>query len=364
MAEEGLEPTDKIREDNEMSLKMILLMTIRWWRYILTKWIIFLIIGIFGGLLGLLYVYFKKPTYQAETTFVLEDEKGGNGMLTQLGGLANLAGIDAGGGGGGLFQGENIIQLYRSRSMIQKTLLSEVEYDGSRRLLIDHYIEFNGLKEQWLNDDKLKNIEFSFKNDQKLSRLHDSIMATIVQSIKKDYLTVIKPDKKLNIIKVEVKSKNELFAKAFNDQIVKNVNDFYVQTKTKKASQNLEILQNQTDSVRSVLSGAIYATATFTDAIPNLNLTRQVLRAPVQKSQFSAEVNKVILSELVKNLELAKLSLRKETPLIQVIDAPILPLANDKIGKLKGAIGGTACLIIILLIFFSLKFLFNNIQSE
>lgn len=38
---------------------------------------------------------------------------------------------------------------------------------------------------------------------------------------------------------------------------------------------------------------------------------------------------------------MAKVTLRKETPLIQVIDRPILPLPKEKFGKAKGIfIGG------------------------
>src|SRR5690606_27420794 len=66
----------------------------------------------------------------------------------------------------------------------------------------------------------------------------------------------------------------------------------------------------------------------------------QVLRTPVQRSQFSAEANRAILMELIKNLEMAKMALRKETPLIQVIDYPVLPLKKEKLGKLNGVILG------------------------
>ena len=47
-----------------------------------------------------------------------------------------------------------------------------------------------------------------------------------------------------------------------------------------------------------------------------------------------------ILTELVKQNELAKVALRKETPLIQVIDQPILPLKKEKFGKAKGIVLG------------------------
>jgi len=39
-------------------------------------------------------------------------------------------------------------------------------------------------------------------------------------------------------------------------------------------------------------------------------------------------------------LELAKITLRKETPLIQLIDQPILPLEKDKLGRFKSLIIG------------------------
>ena len=42
----------------------------------------------------------------------------------------------------------------------------------------------------------------------------------------------------------------------------------------------------------------------------------------------------------MKQTELAKVTLRKETPLIQVIDRPILPLPNDQFGKSKGIVLG------------------------
>ena len=52
------------------------------------------------------------------------------------------------------------------------------------------------------------------------------------------------------------------------------------------------------------------------------------------------QANTAILTELVKQSELAKVTLRKDTPLIQVIDRPILPLVKEKFGKAKGILLG------------------------
>jgi hypothetical protein len=341
---------------NEISLKDLFSVINKWYKYLLTKWIVIVFFGLAGGVLGFFYASSRKAVYTARTTFVLEDgEKVGG--LGQYAGLASMVGIDLG-GGGGIFQGDNILELYKSRKMIEKTLLSEVEFNGEKLLLIDRYIEFNKLRKAWSKTPDLKNIQFRPKtsdgNKLVFSRLQDSVMSSIITEINTNNLNVSKPDKKLSLIKAEVKSIDEFFSKSFNEQIVKNVNDFYIQTKTKRSLDNVTILQQKTDSVRNIMNGAIYASAAVSDATPNLNPTRQIQRiAPMQRSQFNAETNKSILSELVKNLEMSKIALRKETPLVQVIDEPVYPLDKSKFGKLKGIILGGflgGFLIVLLLI--------------
>lgn len=344
MIEENTKPEQPGRPNaintDEISLKDLILNCKKWIRYLLSKWVLIVVFGLVGSGIAIAYALLKKPNYTAVTTFVLEEGDRSSSGLGQYAGLISIAGIDLGSGGGGIFHGDNIIELYKSRTMVQKTLLTEISTAGKKELLIDRFIDFTGLKTKWCSKLGLKSIDFNVKEGQQLSRLQDSLLGKAVEMINKDNLVVTKPDKKLSIIKVEVNSKDEIFTKNFNDQIVQNVNDFYVQTKTKKALQNLAILQKQTDSVRNVLNGAISTSIAVADATPNLNLTRSILRAPAQKSQVNAEANKVILSELIKNLELAKLSLRRETPLIQVVDVPIYPLNSDRVGKLKAIVIG------------------------
>jgi len=328
---------------DEITLKEVFLYSSKMFKYLRSKWITILIFGLFGAILGFTYSYLKDPIYKSTTTFVLEEgEKSGG--LGAYASVASMVGLNVGGDGGGIFQGDNILELYKSRTMIEKTLLTETIYNNKSLLLVDQYIEFNQLRKRWSENSKLANLRFSknkYRSSLSEKRLKDSILGVIVGDINNNYLLVSKPDKKLSIIKVEVRSKNEFFAKTFADEIVKNVNDFYVQTKTKKFQNNIGILQKKTDSVRKVLDRSIYSGASIVDETPNLNVTRQSQRTiPIQKSQFNAETNKAILSELVKNLELSKISLLKETPLIQVVDIPIYPLEKDRLGRLKGLVLG------------------------
>lgn len=339
MSQENLQPSSPA--NNEISLREIFQTFGKYYDFLLSKWLLILSISLLGGLLGLTYAFWKKPVYTATTTFVLESGDS-PGNLGQYAGIASMIGLDLN-TGGGIFQGNNILELYRSRTMIEKTLLSQVSYRGETFLLIDRFVAFNKLREEWAEKKRLQNIAFH-ADWQRLPeaqlRLQDSLLQQISAEINKAYLMVHKPDKN-SIIRVDVHAEDELFAKAFNDMIVANVNDFYVQTKTRKSMSNVKILQAKTDSIRQNMNREIYSAAAVADATPNLNPTRQLQRtAPIQRSQFSAETNRAILGEMVKNLELTKMSLLRETPLIQVVDYPKFPLNKSVPGKISSFIKG------------------------
>ncbi|RWY50186.1 Wzz/FepE/Etk N-terminal domain-containing protein [Mucilaginibacter gilvus] len=360
MQEQPLILTDNTGED-EISLKALINKGNAGLKHLRSKWPIILLFGLFGALLGGAYAHFKKPVYTATSTFVLE-EPGKGGGLAQLSGLASLAGIDVGGGGGGIFQGDNILELYKSRVMIEKTLLSPVELNGKMQLLIDRYIASNKLEERWKEKDGITN--FSFNQDPaKFSRWQDSIISDIVMNFNKKVLVVDKIDKKLSILKVDIITNDELFAKAFNSKLVETVNDFYTQTKTKKSVQNVNVLQHQADSVKRVLGYSISGVASALDAAPNANPALLSLRVPSQKKQVDVQASGAIYSEIVKNLEVAKISLRQETPLIQVIDQPVLPLPKTELGTVKAIVIGFVLGAILIIIWLSSKKISQKIMS-
>lgn len=328
-------------DSDEISLKEVILKLQEWWKYLLGQWKLIILVAFIGSLLGLGYAFTQKPIYKAEFSFVLEDEKSGGGLGGALG-LASQFGLDlGGGGGGGIFAGDNLLELMKSRSMVQKALLSPINVNGESQSLADYYINIREMREGWEGKAILASLSYPVNADiNQFNRIKDSVLMSMHQDVIKNLLTVAKLDKKLSILKVAVQSEDELFSKAFTEALVSEVSQFYVETKTKKSTANVSILQHQTDSVRNQLNRAISGVAQSNDDVPNLNAARQVLRSSTQQRQIDVQANTAILTELVKNLELSKLSLRKETPLIQVIDKPILPLPVERFGKAKGILLG------------------------
>lgn len=348
-------------QNDEISLKELILKIREWGRFFFAKWKIILSVGVLGSVLGYTYAFFKKPIYTATCTFVLDEGKSGGG-LTQYAGLAAMAGINIGGGASdGLFQGDNILELYRSRRMLEKTLLSHGEFDGKIDLLINHYIEINKMREGWEQNPKLHALSFDFPVE-KFTRVNDSVMTAIIGDIRKNYLTVAKPDKKLSIIQVDVKSADEAFAKNFSDAVVANVNRFYIDTKTKKSVDNLRILQRQADSVRSVLNASISGAASAIDANPNANMALQVLRVPSERRQIDVQANSAMYAEIIKNLEMAKLSSRQDAPLIQVVDNAVYPLPKQQFGKTFGAVIGGFISVLIIFILLAIQRVVESIK--
>ena len=326
--------------NDEISLKELIEKGREWFSYLLSQWKIIVLAGIIGAGLGLAYSFSKKPVYTASLSFALEDEKGGGGLGSALG-LASSLGLDLGGGGGSIFAGSNLTELFKSRAMVEQTLLSPVVVDGKSISLAEMYIHNNGWRDQWNDTPKLKAIQFLPNTKRKyFTRVHDSILGVMYQDLSKTGLTVGQKDKKIAIITIDVSSTNELFSKYFTEALVKEVSDFYVTTKSKKARMNMDILERQTDSIRRELNGAITGVAVANDNTFGLNPAMNVRRAPSARRQVDVQANTAILTELVKQSELAKVTVRKETPLIQVIDRPILPLPKERFGKAKGLMMG------------------------
>ncbi len=333
--------TDQQQIDNdEISLKELIQKIQEWIAYLKAQWKLIIGIAALGGIIGFVYASFQKPSYLATTTFVLEEDKGGGGLGGAMG-LASSFGFDLGGGGGGLFTSSNIIELMKSRLVVEKTLLNPVQVAGKEISLADYYIQINKLNEGWAKKPSLANINYPVNADRsKFSLEQDSILQTISAGLTKNNLVIAQKDKKVSIISLTVKTESELFSKLLCEQLLKETSDFYIETKSKKSRLNVDILQRQADSIRAELNGAITGVATASDNVYNLNPAFNVKRTPSTRRQVDVQANTAILTQLVAQLELSKVSLRKETPLVQLIDRPILPLEKDKVGRLKSLVLG------------------------
>ena len=322
-------------QNDEISLKELIQKAGEWFAYFKSQWKIILLAGVIGGLLGLGYSYTIKTVYTAKLSFVLEEKGGGSGGLSSL---AAQFGLGGGGDGGSLFSGSNMIELLKSRFLIEKTLLSNVIINGKSDLLINRYIHFNKLDKALANKINTASLKFNNSDRTYFTLQQDSVLGMISAGLIASNVTVAQQDKKLSIINISVKSTDEIFAKVFSEKLIETVTDFYIETKTKKTRSNILVLENRADSVQRELNTAMYSRAQFGDQ--NMGLIRQQAAVPKLKQEMKVQMLGTLYGELVKNLEFAKLTLMREEPLVQIIDQPILPLPKARLGKLKAMVVG------------------------
>ena len=318
-----------------VSLKGFIVSIQQWMRYLWRNWIIILVVVIVLAGLGALYASMQKTKYTAVLKFVLEDSK--SSSLGGYAGLASQFGLDLGGSGGsGVFTGDNILEFLRSRIIIEKTLLSSIDLGGRRITLADLYLQINAKK----GTTKAVNNFPPDANRKTFSRMQDSILTNLFQTIITANLNVQKPDKKLSFIVVRCKSTNEIFSRVFTERLMQEATDFYISTKLQRSKINVDKLEAKADSIEHLLNLKSYAVARNKDINLNPNPSRQVGTVGIELASIDKMILQTMYGEVIKNLELSKMTMEQETPIIQIVESPTFPLLKEKFSLLKGLVIG------------------------
>jgi hypothetical protein len=287
------------------------------------------LILIIGALAGALTAWLRKPTYTARLTFVIDDSKssGGGGGLSALAGQFGFN-LDGLGGASGVLAGDNVEELIKSHKLIKATLLTA--YD-STQTLADRYAAVNKLNKKWLKYSPDGKITRFPVNGIHNTRLQDSLLHEMTILILDDEFGIAKTDKKLGFFEVNTTMKDEKLAQLFCTRMIKQSTDFFISTKTKRLRNNVERLKQRADSIGTVLNRKTYAVSAANRTILDINPAYTTPNANIEVKERDKIVLTTVFSETVKNLEASKTMLAQETPTVQVVDEPELPLTKNKL---------------------------------
>jgi uncharacterized protein involved in exopolysaccharide biosynthesis len=296
-------------------------------KYVLSFKTLLALVLVSGALLGALLAWTWTPSYTARLTFVVDDSKSSGGGLSAL---AGLAGLDIGGltGGSGILAGDNVLELIKSKKLIKATLVTA--YDD-HSTLADRYAQVNKLSKKWLKyspDGKVTRFPL---NGLKNNRLQDSLLHEMVELVLNGDFEIAKTDKKLSFFEVNTTMDDERLAYLFCTRMIKQSTDFYVSTKTKRLRDNVARLQRRADSIGAVLNRKTYAVAAAAQAALDLNPAYSSTNARVEVTERDKILLSGTYSETVKNLEASKTVLAQETPTIQIVDEPEMPLKKNRL---------------------------------
>ena len=356
-----------------VSLNDVISIVKRYWKYIWKKKWIVVAAGLIGAVLGYIYVYNKTIKYTAVYVFTV------GGDTPSATGLSITSLLGMGGGSMNAFSGDNLLELLKSRNMVENTLLSPCEYHGDTITFMEYVLICDSVREKCAegeikpsdeNQISICDVSYPYGQDRKsFSRAQDSILMIVSLGMIKDNISAIRRDKKLSYMEYQFVYPNEEFAMKFSSTHLKSVTDFYVETKTRLSKKNLESFQQKADSVRRELDKTIAKSSAFYDG--HRNASGSFVSAQLKKYEIDIQVLTSTYQEIEKNIKVLELDLARETPLIQIIDKPFYPLPNDKVRKLKGFIiggflgGFLSCLTLVaLLYFFEMRKKLENEEKE
>jgi capsular polysaccharide biosynthesis protein len=316
-------------------------------------WVVLTIV--FFAMSGAVWRFISKPRYKATCSFVLEEKSGGAGSIA---GLATQFGIDLGamgGSSGSFFSGENIGDIITSSTIMDQVFLSSADKNTT---LADLYLDASGLRKSWGWQGRLNTFSFATTpKDAASFRLRDTVLLVLRENLKERDLVVDKTTKKGSIYGVAVESSNANFAKLFTERLVQTTGDLYISIKTRNISGNIQKLERRADSLQKLFGQR--SMKTFSEQVLNANEAFKSNLARVEIGQRDKSVIFELYSEVMKNLEISRMMLMNQTPVIQILDSPQDLLVDKRPGLLKtifiGALTGLVIACFLLLLGFTRK---------
>lgn len=291
----------------------------------------FILLGAFV-LVATGYYFWQKPAYEAKVSFILEEKS--SGLASGLSGIASTFGIDIAGlsGGGSLFSGDNVLDILQSRRIINEVLLSRVDSVNkiNGATLADLYFSFTNLG----LSSRYDTLGFAkLHPDQPHPAIHDSVLGLIYDRLVKKEISAERQNKKGSIIAFTVTTPNQEFSKLFAERVVAQTKQLYMNVKTGFMAANVAKLEAKADSILRLANTKSFQSAGL--QILDANEAYRQATVPAELSQRDRLLNNTLYAEVVKNLEAARLTLASQTPVIQLLDEPLYPLQDKRMGLFK-----------------------------
>ena len=347
-----MEQENRYIEEDEITLKELILKVQEYfWEVVRNwKWVVGITIPF---VVFFMYKAISTPiTYAAELTFMVNEDDGGG-----MGGMSAILGqFGLGGGGRGKNNLDKILELAKSRHIMQQVMFDSITVDGRINSVANHIIRLYNYHEKWEEDTTgLK--QFLFIKTEGFSRIENKVMKMLYKKItgstKSKGLMLTGTSKETGIMSFTSITVSEGLSIQLCKTVYNKLSTFYVNTTIEKQQQTFDVMQEKVDSINKEMRSAEYALANFKDSHAGLYTTK----ARIQEIQLQRDVR--VLNEMyavsLKNFEIADFSLKNKTPFIQLIDEPIEPLKPEGESILKNLIIGG-----VLGVFFSLIFLIGR----
>ncbi len=353
---------------DHISLKDLILKIKDFWREVWrSKWWILLTIIIFVTI-SFLRVYFEKPSYKAQLTFMVDNDDGGG-----MNGLGSILGSFGLGGGPGKSNLDKILRLSQTRNISQTAFFNEMEVNGVKDYFANHIINYRVDQGEWVKksplffwkkDSDLKNFRFSHDSISTFSILENQALKIIhkITVGSKTGLIQTSYEDNTGIMSIEASSFDPEISFHLTTELFKALSNYYLEKSVEKQYFTYNLIKNKKDSIEIELRANEYALAALRDSERNLFRSKDKLQE--MRLEGKIRIGYAALAKSIENLELADFAVKNNTPFIQVIDEPIRPLAGIKSSYLNAIIISLVLGFIVALFFILARMIYKETMKE
>lgn len=280
------------------------------------KWQIAIVTGVFT-VIGLIYVMSIPRKYSASITIVDEGKPSKSNPLGMLGGL----GLSPSN-----FSSDNGITLELAPRIIEskpfllefKNMTVSVVDNPSVQLTLNDYLSKHQRLPWWKFsfDSEAKVVDVKHHNNYKIEESDIDFISSV-----KNMFTIIK-DKKTDVYEISVISQDPLVSVILADSLARKIQEYLTVYQTQKSVQELV----QGEQIAEAAKQRYYESqdAYTLAADKNINLTREIAKAKVERLENDMNVAFQTYSTAAQQVEMSRIKVLENTPVFTVIDPPYL----------------------------------------
>lgn len=282
------------------------------------KWLIIIIILIFISC-GLILAFSLKEEFKSEGK-ILPEMSSKSSSMGQFAGLAALAGVDLGSASSGsdAVRPDLYPDVLKSTPFFLDLFKTKIKNKNNKELNFqDFYIneildsDLNK-KDQILKYPKSSNyIVFDRQTEKNIKDLKQRITCTY--------------DKKSGLIVISAKMPDPVVAANVASFSMNYLTNYIINYRTEKQKRDLDFLAERLSSAKGKYFSNQSKKAIYTDQMP-INALR-LQSADLQRERIESEykISSTFYNSLLQKYEEAKLKMQQETPVIKVLDPPVVP---------------------------------------
>jgi uncharacterized protein involved in exopolysaccharide biosynthesis len=252
---------------------------------------------------------------------ILPEYQSKAGGIGQFAGLASLAGIDvssAAGGGSDAVRPDLYPDVLKSTPFFLELLKIKVRTKDNKEMLFsqfyDNFVLDNKIEEK---DTKIKfptsiqYIAVSYQTEKNLKDLRERIGAVI--------------DKKTGLITVTVKLPDPVVATIITDYGMNFLTNYITNYRTEKSKRDLNFLAERLDAAKGKYFNNQAKKAQYSDQYQLSMMKLQAADLQRERIESEYKISSSFYNSLLQKYEEAKLKVQQETPVLKVLEPPVVP---------------------------------------